>query len=187
MVLKQKKEQYPEKRYMNLYYKPDRTTKPATIALYTLFVLVLLLALSKVLLYDIAVNLHDKEQEYFTIQKRLENYEEQLKGYPEIQLTYTLYSKTEEEMAQVERMDILDLIDETIRTVGQVESISIAEEQVMVQVSGVTLSQTAEMVQELEKSSIVVGTTVNTAFTTEDNKDEVNANILIELQTEGGQ
>lgn len=38
---------YPAKRSMNLFYKPDRTTKPATIALYVLFVLVCLLGLGK--------------------------------------------------------------------------------------------------------------------------------------------
>lgn len=36
----------PTKRTMNLYFKPDRTTRPATVALYVLFVLVVLLGLS---------------------------------------------------------------------------------------------------------------------------------------------
>ena len=35
---KKRKKDYPRKRSMNLYYKPDRTTKPATISLYVLFV-----------------------------------------------------------------------------------------------------------------------------------------------------
>ena len=43
----------PTKRTMNLYFKPDRTTRPATVALYVLFVLVVLLGLSKVLVYDL--------------------------------------------------------------------------------------------------------------------------------------
>ena len=45
----------PTKGTMNLYYKPDRTTKPATIALYVLFALTVLLGLSKVLVYDLWV------------------------------------------------------------------------------------------------------------------------------------
>ena len=36
-----KKSAYPTKTSMNLFYKPDRTTKPATVALYTLFVFML--------------------------------------------------------------------------------------------------------------------------------------------------
>ena len=37
--MSRKKDEYPVKQTLNLYYKPDRTTKPATIALYVLFVL----------------------------------------------------------------------------------------------------------------------------------------------------
>ncbi|WP_304737756.1 hypothetical protein, partial [Dubosiella newyorkensis] len=50
---------YPEKRTMNLFYKPDRTTKPATIALYLLFAFTVLLGLSKVLVYDLWVETQD--------------------------------------------------------------------------------------------------------------------------------
>ena len=42
-----KQSAYPTKTSMNLFYKPDRTTKPATAALYVLFVLVCLLGLGK--------------------------------------------------------------------------------------------------------------------------------------------
>lgn len=186
MALKRKKEQYPTKRYINLYYKPDRTTKPATISLYVLFAIVVLLALSKVFFYDVMVSIHDKEQEYAKLQQQLAGYEEQLESYPEVWLQYNLYSKTEEEEALVDRMDILDLIDGAMRTTAQVESISVSGEQVMVQMSGVTLGQIAETVKALEQSPIVAGTSVSTAFTTQDKGDKVNASILIELQTEGG-
>lgn len=49
----------PTKGTMNLYYKPDRTTKPATIALYVLFALTVLLGLSKVLVYDLWVQVEE--------------------------------------------------------------------------------------------------------------------------------
>ena len=44
--MSRKRASYPTKRTMNLFYKPDRTTKPATIALYILFGLVCILGLS---------------------------------------------------------------------------------------------------------------------------------------------
>ena len=53
--MSKRKAAYPAKRSMNLFYKPDRTTKPATIALYVLFVLVCLLGLGKFLVYDVWV------------------------------------------------------------------------------------------------------------------------------------
>jgi len=52
---------YPVKRSMNLYYKPDRTTKPATVALYVLFALVCLLGLGKFLVYDIWVETREAQ------------------------------------------------------------------------------------------------------------------------------
>ena len=51
--MSRKRASYPTKRTMNLFYKPDRTTKPATIALYILFGLVCILGLSKFLVYDL--------------------------------------------------------------------------------------------------------------------------------------
>ena len=51
-LVKGKKETYPTKKRMNLYFKVDRTTAPATAALYISFVVVVLVALSKVMILD---------------------------------------------------------------------------------------------------------------------------------------
>ena len=47
-----KRRAYPSKRTMNLYYREDRTARPATVLLYVLFLLVVLGALGKVLIFD---------------------------------------------------------------------------------------------------------------------------------------
>ena len=57
-----RKAAYPTKTSMNLFYKPDRTTKPSTIALYTLFALVLMLGLVKWLVYDLWMEKQEAEQ-----------------------------------------------------------------------------------------------------------------------------
>lgn len=89
------KSRYPQKRIMNLYYKPDRITKPATM-----------------------------------------------------------------------------------------DTIAISGDTVQLQFFGVTLAQTAKIVQALEASPLVAGTTVNIASTTENEGDLVRADILIHLQKE---
>ena len=69
--MSRRKRAYPAKRTMNLFYKPDRTTKPATVALYVLFALTCLLGLSKLLVYDLwmetqqAVQTRDAAEERF--------------------------------------------------------------------------------------------------------------------------
>ena len=51
-LTKGKKETYPTKKRMNLYFKVDRTTAPATAALYISFVVVVLVAFSMFLLNE---------------------------------------------------------------------------------------------------------------------------------------
>ena len=61
----------PTKGTMNLYYKPDRTTKPATIALYVLFALTVLLGLSKVLVYDLWIQVEETRAALAVSESRL--------------------------------------------------------------------------------------------------------------------
>jgi len=79
--MSRRKADYPIKRSMNLYYKPDRTTKPATAALYILFVLTCLLGLAKVMVYDLWAETRDAEQVLTLEQTRLEGVMAELADY----------------------------------------------------------------------------------------------------------
>ena len=138
--MSRRKTAYPAKRTMNLFYKPDRTTKPATVALYVLFALTCLLGLSKLLVYDL---------------------------WMETQQAVQTRDAAEERFLGV----MAELVD---------------YDTVQVQFSGVTLAQTAEIVRNLETSSLVAGTMVNTASTTQDNNALVQASVLIQLYREEG-
>jgi hypothetical protein len=179
-----KKEVYPSKRHMNLYYKPDHTTVPATVALYALFGLVILLGAGKLLVFDKVTELSAKQKTYQQDAQQLEQYEQQLADYDEISWQYSLYSATEEESAQVDRMEVLDLLDKTVRAEAEIESVTVEGTQVLVQFSTKDLQQTARLVQQLESSPIVAHTTVNSAFTTERGQTAVSTSILIDLQKE---
>jgi hypothetical protein len=114
----------------------------------------------------------------------LEQYEQQLADYDEISWQYSLYSATEEESAQVDRMEVLDLLDKTVRAEAEIESVTVEGTQVLVQFSTKDLQQTARLVQQLESSPIVAHTTVNSAFTTERGQTAVSTSILMDLQKE---
>jgi len=169
---------------MNLYYKPDRTTKPATIALYVLFVLVCLLGLGKFLVYDIWQGTVEARQSLAAAQGELTTVMAGLEGYDEVHERYSRYSATEEEAALIDRMEILALLDGAVT--AKMDAIAISGSTAQIQFSGVTLAQTAEIVNALEASPIVAGTVVNTASTTEQDAANglVQANILIQLQKE---
>lgn len=185
MGQKKKQNKYPSKRNMNLYYKPDRTTVPATIALYVLFALAVLLGLSKVLIYDLWMEEREIRGNARRLEQEMEGYQEELLDYDLVQEKYNRYSATEEEDAQVDRMEVLSLLNEAVQSRAEVMEISISGTTALIRFSGVTLRETAEIVMKIEESPLVLKTNVDTAATTEDGMDLVTANILIELQKEG--
>lgn len=182
--MKRKKGPYPTKQAMNLFYKPDRTTKPATIALYVLFVLVCLLGLSKFLVYDLWDSARQAEAQAAAEQARLQGVMDGLSDYQEVLERYRLYSATEEEEALVDRMEVLDLLEGVLGGTANMNAVSIGGDAVQLQISGITLAEAARIVRELEASPIVAGTTVNTAATTDGGSDRIQASIFIQLQKE---
>ena len=181
-----KKVVYPTKTSMNLFYKPDRTTKPSTIALYTLFVLVLLLGLSKWLVYDLWMERVEAERAMTAAQNEYEGVMRQLTDYNEVQERYFRYSATDEERNLVDRLEVLAMLEETAGYAG-LYTISINGDRVQTQLSDVTLAQVAAIVNRLEASPMVAGTVVSTASTTGPggiDGDLVQASITIQLQKE---
>lgn len=187
---REKKVSYPRKQSMNLYYKPDRTTKPATIALYVLFALVCLLGLCKVLIYDLWEETRQAQRALAAAEEEFNDAMLELRNYDEVKEQYNRYSATEEEDALIDRMEVLALLDEAVGTAATMHTISISSDTVQLQFSGVTLAQTAQIVRELEASPIVKETMVNTASTTQEeiipdyNSGLVRTNVLIYLQKE---
>ena len=182
---------YPAKRCMHLYHKPDRTTKPATIGLYVLFVLTCLLGLSKFLIYDVGMEALQAQQSLAAAEAQLESLNLELADYEEVWERYSRYSATDEERALIDRMEVLALLDQAVG--ASLDAVSISGETVQLQFSGVTLAQTAQIVSALEASPIVAYTVVNTAATTQgeggsaDASAPVQASVLIQLQKEAVQ
>ena len=184
--MNRKKGAYPTKRTMNLFYKPDRTTKPATAALYVLFALTCVLGLGKVTVYDLWAETRGAEQTAAGEQTRLEGIMAELADYSEVQERYSLYSATEEERAAIDRMEVLELLDGALGGSAELNTVSVSGDAVQLQFSGVTLAETARIVRALEASPIVAGTRVNTASTTEGSGALVQASVFIQLQKEEG-
>lgn len=179
-----RKSAYPTKTSMNLFYKPDRTTKPATVALYVLFALTCLLGLSKLLVYDLWAENREAQQALAAVQDQLDSAKEQLSDYSEVRERYSRYSATEEERALIDRLQVLDLLDQASAGTARLDSVSISGDTAQVQFSGATLAQTAQIIRVLESSPMVSGTVVNTAATTESAGALVQTSILIYLQKE---
>lgn len=176
-----KKVVYPTKRTMNLYFKVDRTTAPATAALYVLFALVVLLALSKVAIYDPLEAARQLEERVLMLEEQTASQMERLKNYHQIQEDYIRATPTEEELSQVDRMEILNLIDSTIRPAAKIAQVSISGDQVLLTFSDVTLEEAAGLVSKLEASKLVAKTSVDTAISTRENQKHVKVDVYFEV------
>ena len=172
---------YPCKQHMNLYYKPDRTTMPATVSLYVLFVLVLMLGFSKFMIYDILIRHQDLENQLALKERQLENVQEQLSDYKKVRETYERYSATEEEESHIDCIEILDLLDKAVWTDADISSISIKGKNAVIKFSGVNLAQTSAIVSLPEKNPSVVKITVDTASSTVSGGEDISASMLLEL------
>lgn len=185
--MRRKTASYPVKKTMNLYYKPDRTTKPATAALYVLFVLVLLLGLSKVMVYDLWAEVRDARNSLSAAEGQLEDAMTSLADFAEVREEYLRRAPTEEELAAADRMEILALLDRAVGSAADMDSVSISGSGVQVRLSQVTLAQTAEIVMRLEESPVVESITVNTAAATGEAGDRGSASLQIQLKKGGGE
>ena len=180
-----------DKRSMNLFYRLDRTTRPATIFLYALFAFVCLLGLGKILVYDVWAETNSARKNLAEMEAWRNEVMLQLADYREVKERYNRYAATEEERALIDRMEILALLEEKVGATAVMNSIVITGNTVQLQFSGVTLSEVARIVRKLEADPIVKSTVVSTAATTQEGVDSaddssglVRANMQILLQKE---
>ncbi len=192
-MAKEKKVVLPDKRTMNLYYKPDKTTRPATIALYVLFALSLLLAAAKFGVYDLLMKLDETQSELARTQATEQQYAMQLTDYDDVLHQYHLYNATDDEKNTTDRMEILDMLESLVRSRADVVSYSIAGPTVSFQMSGITLGESAEIIRSLRESPLVATASVNTAATEgnenadpDDPNMPVTATVTITLAKEAG-
>lgn len=165
-LMAKKKTAYPTKRSMNLYFKVDRTTVPATAALYVLFATAVLLGLGKIMIYDFVSQEKQLESQLLELEQRAAQQMQQLTSYDQVLEDYIRSIPTQQEQAQADVMELLDLIDTTIRPTAQVSQVSISGNEVVISFSGVTLAQAADLVVRLEESPLVDNIQVDTASST---------------------
>ena len=185
ITLSKKKDAYPSKKSINLYFKEDKTTRPATIALYVLFIAVVCLLLVKLLVVDMSAGLVEKQEEIAKKQAILDERNALLVEYDEVFSEYNNYvsSYLKDDEKIWSRLDILKMLDETIYQYGDVGSVSISGSNISTSVVGPDLEETVELVEKLEGYDMVDHVTVSTA--TLSGRHTINISItLTDITTE---
>ena len=164
-LFQKKKDNYPTKTTINLYYKEDKSAGISTFTLYVIFIIVILMALSKMFVFDVISDLNEAEAKYSQYQATLENYMSSLADYEKVNDEYNKYSYsylTDQEKIQ-DRMDVLKMLEATIFANSTVQSVSISDDIISANLTDIDLEKTAVLAKSLEEYEIVENVTVNTA------------------------
>lgn len=160
-----KKDNYPTKTTINLYYKEDKSAGISTFTLYVIFIIVILMALSKMFVFDVITDLNKAEKQYNEYQATLDSYMSSLADYEKVNDEYNKYSYsylTDQEKIQ-DRMDVLKMLEATIFANSTVQSVSISDDIISANLTDIDLEKTAVLAKALEEYEIVENVTVNTA------------------------
>lgn len=160
-----KKDSYPSKKTINLYYKDEKSDGISTFTLYVLFIIVILVALSKMFVFDLVAELNTAKNTYEKNQATLESYLTALEKYDDVNSEYNRFSYSylsDQEKIQ-DRMDVLAMLEQTIFAKSTVQSISISGDLISINLTDIELDETASLAKLIEDHEIVESVTVNTA------------------------
>lgn len=173
---------YPSKRDMNLAMRENPQTNRPIAVLAVLLVIAFigvfyLFAVRRVLdeVDSAAAAADNAEAQLAAIQEQTARYDDVLDEYQ----SYTVVSNAM--TGTVNPLDCLNLIETQLVDKAQVESYSVADHLVSVQLSSVTLRDVSEIYASLTASPLVSNVQVYTASTQKDSTEQVTATMNIEL------
>ena len=173
---------YPSKRDMNLAMREKPQTNRSLAVLAVLMVIAFigvlyLFAVRRVLdeVDSAAAAADNAEAQLAAIQEQTAHYDDVLDEYQ----SYTVVSNAM--TGTVNPLDCLNLIETQLVDKARVESYSVADHLVSVQLSGVTLRDVSEIYASLTASPLVSNVQVYTASTQKDSTEQVTATMNIEL------
>lgn len=187
-----KKDTYPTKKTINLYFKEDTTTRPSTIALYVIFFIAVGALAAKLLIFDLTAELNRAESQLASKEAYLEEQLEALQEYNEISSQYSRYSSSylrTDEMIQ-DRMVVLKMLEETVFQYKDTEfmSLSITEDLVSIDFVHPNLEEASEIKALIETyvvngELLVEDVDVDTASYDEDDVHKYYTHMIIELKS----
>ena len=106
----------------------------------------------------------------------------QLDGYAELEHEYGRYSygwMNDSEIDTVNRMDILELIEQKIAPAARVANMSVNNNVLTLNIADITLEQASIMVMSLEQSPLVVSATLHNAIAADAEEASISMSIVL--------
>ena len=165
---KRSKERFPKKMVMNLNYKVDKTTGPATVLLYLTLAAVVVLAVAKFGVLDMMQKVNSLEKELAQMEADVQTMVTAVKDYGKIQGEYNRYTQgyLRKEETPIDRLELLDMLEETVFAGSNMDRVSIVDDSIFISYTGLDLEGTSALVKQLETYDWVKDVAVQNATLT---------------------
>lgn len=182
----------PTKTRINLAKRESRKKDMITLGVGIVLIAGLSAAVAKFAVIDQLERLSQAEGAYNAVHVQYVAMQQAVADYPNVEERYRTYSRSwmlsgdTNGLAQVDRADVLDLVEARLLPYGRTMTLSLRDSVMVVSMSGMNLSQISAMFERLQTEKIVASASLNMASTEE--KDDPNAlldfTITIALQPE---
>mgnify|MGYP007080118802 FL=1 len=182
----------PTKTRINLAKRESRKKDMITLGVGIVLIAGLSAAVAKFAVIDQLDRLSQAEWAYNAVHVQYVAMQQAVADYPNVEERYRTYSRSwmlsgdTNGLAQVDRADVLDLVEARLLPYGRINTLSLRDSVMVVSMSGMNLSQISAMFERLQTEKIVASASLNMASTEE--KDDPNAlldfTITIALQPE---
>ncbi len=183
----------PTKTHINLAKRESKKRDATTLGVGAAIIIVLVILVAKFGVYDQFARLQRAEDAYNTVHQQYAEMEESLADYPQVLERYRTYARAwmeqsdENGFVQVDRMEILDLLENYMIPYGTLNSFTIQDSAVVVSMSGMNLQEISNMFARLQSRPIVKGVSLDLASTEETSKNaDLDFSVTIELKSDNG-
>ena len=190
MEIGKKKEIYPSKKTINLYYREDVSSKISTLVLDIVFVVVVVFAILKVAVFDIVAERNDALEKLERLQHTLDQQMVALEKYDEVADEYARYSYKflVDGIEYQDRMEVLSMLENTVFKDGNISNVSIAGNKISLSFKGLNLDECAQLIAEIQSYEMVENVEISNQTGSSNGTYEGNVTISVKkLKAGGGQ
>ncbi len=182
----------PGKTTVNLAQKESRKKNVLTIVIGVTAILLISGAVAKFGVIDQYARLDAAEAEYNATHVQYVQSQNAVAEYPQVEKRYRTYSRkwmedaASDGLVTVDRVEVLNLMEKYLRSVGTVNSLSVSDTTMVVNMADMTLSQISQMLSQVEAQPIVAAAALNVAATEDAKEDNaiLSFTLTIQLQPE---
>lgn len=189
MEIGKKKEVYPSKKTINLYYQEDVSSKISSLVLDIVFVVVVVLGIFKIAFFDIISERNDAQEKVELLQKTLDQQLVILEDFDEVADEYARYSYKilVDEIKHQDRIEIMSMLENTVFKNGNISNVSISGNMVSLSFRGLNLDECAQLIADIQSYEMVENVVISNQTGNANGTYEGNVTISVSKQVAGGE